>query len=87
MLTRHFTGGKSFDGSVRGVVAKLEFEDLIASQSQTYLISITNFDLTDVVWQLPDLLSSEIGGLTLTNSLLTEFPSHLAEHFPSLTGL
>ncbi|KAG2819423.1 hypothetical protein PC116_g17031 [Phytophthora cactorum] len=63
----------------RGKVVELKLaDDLLSSQSQVTSVSLVAMDLSTRVYDIPNMMPNSITDLLLSNTLLTEFPSHLA---------
>ncbi|KAH7471004.1 hypothetical protein KRP22_003122 [Phytophthora ramorum] len=72
-------GGSGYQQIDKGRVAHLELDDnLLTSQSQVTSLSLVAMNLSDRIYDIPSLVPSSITELSLSNTLLSEFPSHLA---------
>ncbi|KAG7392224.1 hypothetical protein PHYBOEH_006445 [Phytophthora boehmeriae] len=82
-------GGTSTNASVKSKVAKVTFgPDVISSQTTVTNVMLNNLDLSDAatLQQLPTMLPSALQKLSLTNTLLSAFPT-LVANFTNLQHL
>lgn len=82
-------GGSNANSSVKGKVAKVVFgSDVISTQSNVSNVAVRNLDLsTDAtLQQLPVVLPTTLQKLSLANTLLSAFPT-LVANFTSLQTL
>lgn len=82
-------GGSSTNASVKSKVAKVTFgSDVISSQTNVTNVVLNNLDLSDAatLQQLPIVLPTSLKKLSLANTLLSGFPT-LVANFTSLQYL
>ncbi|GMF16642.1 unnamed protein product [Phytophthora fragariaefolia] len=82
-------GGSNTNSSVKGKVAKVTFgSDVISAQANVTNVVLHNLDLSTpaTLQQIPVVLPSSLQNLSLTNTLLSEFPI-LVANFTSLQNL
>jgi hypothetical protein len=72
-------GGSSYQAVNRGRVAQLALAgSLLTSQSQVTSVGLVAMDLSSTIDDVPSMVPGSITTLSLANTLLSEFPSHLA---------
>lgn len=82
-------GGSSVNASVKSKVAKVTFgPDVISTQSKVTNVALNNVDLSTpaTLQQLPAVLPTSLQKLSLANTLLSAFPT-LVANFTSLQNL
>jgi hypothetical protein len=91
VIVRHISqlsGGRAINDHFQSHVALIEFgDDFLASQTQVYYVYLLSLDLTNITRRLSALLPVSLYGLYLDNTLQYEFPTYLADAFPSLQYL
>jgi hypothetical protein len=82
-------GGSSTNASVKSKVAKVTFgPDVISAQTNVTSVTLNNLDLSApaTLQQLPVVLPTSLQELRLSNTLLSSFPT-LVANFTSLRTL
>ncbi|ETP42899.1 TKL protein kinase [Phytophthora nicotianae P10297] len=77
--TRVWIEGGGYQQTNKGKVVGLEFaDDFLSSQSQVTSVSLVAMDLSTRIYDIPNMLPNSITELSLSNTLLRQFPSHVA---------
>lgn len=71
-------GGNNYQQTTKGKVVELYLADnLLTNQSQVTSVGLVSMDLSSRIYDIPTMVPSSINALSLSNTLLSEFPSLL----------